>query len=137
MAEVHSHSHGDEQRSSYYLDQLFTIGVCGAIAGVTIMLWMPSSGSLFSKFLQDVRATVGNAEGSLAPAVSLLDKILHQKFHIWVVLGGLFLLGIVFFRAVAVWRSVDEAPDTGEPHDHGAGCGHSHGHGEECGHSHA
>jgi uncharacterized membrane protein YraQ (UPF0718 family) len=105
MAEVHSHSHADE-RSSYYLDQLFMIGVCGAIAGVTIMLWQSGA----------------------------LGSMLHQKFHIWVALGGISLLIIVFLRAVAVWRSVDEQADTAVDPD--ADCGHSHGHGPDCGHDH-
>jgi uncharacterized membrane protein YraQ (UPF0718 family) len=99
MAEVHSHSHShahDEDRSSYYLDQLFMIGVCGALAGVTIMLWQSG----------------------------VLNTMLHQKFHIWVALGGISLLAIVFLRAVAIWRSVDEQE---EPHEHGPGCSHDHG----------
>jgi uncharacterized membrane protein YraQ (UPF0718 family) len=107
MAQVHSHAHTDE-RSSYYLDQLFMIGVCGAIAGVTIMLWQSG----------------------------LLANILHAKFHIWVALGGVSLLAIVFIRAVSVWRSVDEQAET-EPHEHEAECSHDHGHDHDHGHSHS
>ncbi len=95
MAEVHSHAHA-EDRSSYYLDQLFMIGVCGALAGVTIMLWQSG----------------------------VLSTMLHEKFHIWVAMGGISLLAIVILRAVAVWLSVDEQE---EPHEHGPGCGHDHG----------
>ena len=61
MAEV---QHRAEDRSAYYLDQLFTIGVCGAIAAVTIMLWQSG----------------------------LLGRMLHPKFHVWVVAGGVSLL---------------------------------------------
>src|SRR5215208_3928714 len=102
MAEVHHH-HSDE-RYAYYLDQLSMIGVCGAIAGVTIMLWQ----------------------------TSLLGKMLHPKFHIWVALGGFSLLGVVLLRAVAVWQSVDTEHEAEKPHEHGPDeeCGHSHGHGE-------
>jgi uncharacterized membrane protein YraQ (UPF0718 family) len=107
MAEAHHHA---EDRSTYYLDQLFTIGVCGAIAAVTLMLWQSN----------------------------LLGRMLHPKFHVWVVGGGFSLLGLVLLRAVAVWRSVDETQPT--PHEHGPECDHSHGHGhgheEECGHTH-
>src|SRR5262245_1655220 len=108
-----AHSHEHEDRSTYYLDQLFTIGVCGAIAAVTILLWQSS----------------------------LLGKMLHPKFHIWVAIGGVGLLVLVFLRAVAVWRSVDEAPPAngdagGHSHSHSHGDGghshsHSHSHGDE------
>src|SRR5262249_51701837 len=104
MAHVHQH----EDRNAYYLDQLFMIGICGALAGVTVMLWYSG----------------------------LLGKMLHPKFHVWVALGGFSLLALVALRAVAVWRSVDElAPDhTHEhEHEHGPGCRHDHGHG----HGHA
>src|SRR5688572_3174361 len=101
MADVHTHGQPDE-RTAYYLDQLFTIGVCGALAGVTIMLWQ----------------------------TNLLGRMLHPKFHIWVALGGYALLAIVILRAVAVWRSVDEpaAHEHGPAgdHVHGPDCGHDH-----------
>src|SRR5436309_1597941 len=92
----------DEDRATYYYDQLFTIGVCGALAGVTLMLWRTNQ----------------------------LGKMLDPKFHIWVALGGLTLLALVALRAIAVWLSVDEAADAlPTPETHG---GHSHGHGEVC-----
>lgn len=111
MADVHTaHAdvHGDE-RYAFYLDQLFMIGTCGAIAAVTILLWQ----------------------------TNLLGKMLHPKFHPWVATGGLLLLALVVIRAVAVWRAVDVDAET--PHEHGPGCGHEHGHdhGGECGHAHA
>jgi uncharacterized membrane protein YraQ (UPF0718 family) len=107
MADVHDHA---EDRSSFYLDQLFMIGVCGAIAAVTIMLWQSG----------------------------LLQRMLHEKFHIWVALGGICLLTIVVLRAVAVWRSVDEeaAKPKSDKHDHGHDCGHSHGCDHDHDHSH-
>ena len=98
---AHHHSHGD--RNAYYLNQLFTIAVCGALGGVAVMLWY--SGTL--RFM------------------------LHPKFFIWVLLGGLTLLALVVIRAVAVWRSVDAAPHTHD-HDH-EHCGHDHG---DCDHPH-
>jgi uncharacterized membrane protein YraQ (UPF0718 family) len=119
MAHVHSHA---EDRGSYYLDQLFMIGICGALAGVTIMLYQSN----------------------------LLKNILHEKFHLWVLGGGLALLALVLVRAVAVWISVDEtaAPDHGHghghghdhhhdhDHDHGPGCGHDHDHPHDHDHGH-
>jgi uncharacterized repeat protein (TIGR03943 family) len=102
---AHDHSHGD--RSAYYLNQLFTIAVCGALGAVAVLLW--SGGKL--------------------------SLMLHPKFFSWVLFGGLTLLALVFIRAVAVWRSVDEPQHT---HDH-EHCGHDHvacDHEHEHGHSH-
>src|SRR3954447_5410528 len=81
---------------TYYLDQLFTIAVCGALAGVTIMLWQSN----------------------------LLGRMLHPKFHIWVLGGGLALLALVVIRAVAVWRSVDTALPSHEAEDKLDACEH-------------
>lgn len=100
---AHDHSHGD--RNAYYLNQLFTIAVCGALGGVAIMLWWNGT----------------------------IRLMLHPKFFLWVLLGGMSLLLLVVLRAVAVWRSVDElaaVPDHTHDHDH---CGHDHDH---CHHDH-
>jgi uncharacterized membrane protein YraQ (UPF0718 family) len=58
--------------------------------------------------------------------------MLHEKFHIWVLAGGLSLLALVVLRAVAVWRSVDEEASHAHSHDHD----HDHGDGPCCGHDH-
>ncbi|HEY7314086.1 MAG TPA: hypothetical protein VH643_32345 [Gemmataceae bacterium] len=84
---AHDHSHGD--RNAYYLNQLFTIAVGGALGGVAVMLWYSGT----------------------------LRYMLHPKFFSWVLLGGLMLLTLVVVRAMAVWRSVDAAPHTHD-HDH-------------------
>src|SRR6185312_7120745 len=100
---AHDHSHGD--RSAYYLNQLFTIAVCGALGGVAVMLWW---------------------SGKIA-------LMLHPKFYLWVLMVGVTLLLLVVLRAVAVWRSVDEAVlEHSHDHDH-EHCGHHHGH---CDHDH-
>lgn len=102
---AHDHSHGD--RSTYYLDQLFTIAVCGLLGAVAIMLWWTGKIAL----------------------------MLHPKFYPWVLMGGLALLVLVVVRAVAVWRSVDEpvtVPEHTHDHDH-EHCGHHHG---PCDHDH-
>jgi hypothetical protein len=106
MAHHHHHSHGD--RSTYYLNQLFTIAVCGALGGVAVMLWWTGK----------------------------IGLMLHPKFFIWTLLGGITLLVLVLIRAAALWRSVDEAvtvPDHTHDHEH---CGHDHEHGHSCGHDH-
>lgn len=95
---AHDHSHGDH--NAYYLNQLFTIAVCGALGGVAVMLWWSGTISL----------------------------MLHPKFFLWVMLGGATLLVLVVLRAAAVWRSVDEraaVPDHTHDHDQ---CGHDHEH---------
>lgn len=103
----HSHSHGDEA-TAYFMDQLFAIGACGAIACVTIVLWQSN----------------------------LLGRMLHPKFHIYVLLGGLLLLTIVTIRAIALWLEAGRGtvPAAGASPDHG----HAHSHGEEaCQHDHS
>jgi hypothetical protein len=95
---AHDHSHGD--RNAYYLDQLFTIAVCGALGGVAVMLWYSGK----------------------------LGLMLAPKFYLWVLLGGIALLALVLIRALAVWRSVDEpveVPEHAHDHEH---CGHDHDH---------
>jgi len=103
---AHDHDHLHDDRNAYYLNQLFTIAVCGALGGVTVMLWY--SGKL--RFL------------------------VVESFWLPALLGGITLLVLVLIRAVAVWRSVDQALDAGHQHDHDHNhCGHDHDH---CGHDH-
>jgi hypothetical protein len=95
------------------MEQLFTIAICGALGGVAVMLWYTDK----------------------------LGLMLHPKFHIWVLLGGIALLALVVVRAVALWFEVDEAKDAIDPvhdhdHDH-ACCGHDHGHHHDHDHDHA
>jgi hypothetical protein len=115
MAHEHHHHEGDQ--NAYYLEQIFTIAVCGALGAVAVMLW--SSGKLY--------------------------LMLNEKFHIWVLLGGVTLLALVTIRAISVWRSVGEAAAV-PPHDHDHahdqehcehGHCHDHAHDHDHGHSHA
>jgi hypothetical protein len=109
-----AHSHDHVHDNSYYFDQLFTIGVCGALGAVSVLMWW--SGKLF---------------------------FLNEKFHFTVLAGGAILLAMVFIRAVSLWFEVDEAAkpcndhgchehDHGHSHDHD----HTHDHGDCCGHDH-
>jgi hypothetical protein len=115
MAHAHDHHH---EPTAYYSEQLTTIGICGALGAVAIMLW----------------------------SRDLLQWILVPKFHLPVLLGGVALLALVIVRAVTVWFSVgkqdgghshnhnhDHSHDHDHAHEH---CDHDHGHGEE-GHEHA
>src|SRR5438046_4940809 len=88
---AHDHHHHD--RGTYYLEQIFSIAVCGALAGVTILLWYHDQ----------------------------LKYMLADKFHVWVLLGGITLLVAVVIRAIAVWLSVEEpvaVPVGAHDHDH-------------------
>ncbi len=108
---AHDHSHGD--RNAYYLNQLFTIAVCGALGGVAIMLWQSGT----------------------------LRLMVVPRFFIPTLLGGIALLVLVLIRAIAVWRSVDE-PAAAHNHDHdhcghGHGCDHDHPHDHDHDHGHS
>ena len=137
----HSHSHGvGDDATAYFMDQLFAIAVCGALACVTLVLWQSG----------------------------LLGRMLHPKFHPLVLAGGLVLLVLVTLRAIAVWLEAGQLSNVGQgsgvasqgtpdkhalesntcTHDHSSHDGelhthshshshahsHSHGHGEECNH---
>jgi hypothetical protein len=99
---AHDHHHHDE--GSYYVEQLCTIGVCGALGGVAIVLWYREKLSF-----------------------------LHPSFRLPLLLGGIALLVLVAIRAIAVWTASGTrvvARDHGHDHshEHGPGCGHDHGH---------
>lgn len=103
---AHDHDHAHEDRNAYYLNQLFTIAVCGALGGVTVMLW----------YTQKLRFLV------------------IERFWLPTLLGGIALLALVIIRAVAVWRSVDQSLEAEHSHEHDhEPCGHDH---EHCGHNH-
>src|SRR5262249_30284048 len=111
----HGHSHGPpaDDLQGYYTEQLFTIGTCGALGGVAIVLYSSNK----------------------------LQYILHPSFHIWVLLGGLTLVALVLVRGIALWNSVGEpTTDPVDEHEHGPGCGHDHHHNHEhgpgCDHDH-
>jgi hypothetical protein len=60
---------------SYYLGQIFTIGMCGALGAVAVLIW---------------------ARGQLT-------LILNQSFHVYVLLGGVTLLVLVALRSLTLW----------------------------------
>lgn len=72
---AHDHHH-DHDAGSYYVGQLCMVGICGALAGVAVVLWL--RGGLWF----------------LAP-----------KFQQPVLLGGLALLALVAIRALSIWFS--------------------------------
>ncbi len=124
---AHDHHH---ENDSFYLDQLCLIGISGAFAAICVTLYLVRQNML--------RAMFGP---------------LDQTWFGWFVfVSGIILAVLVFFRALAVWRSVGnpalrgmgpehdhgfehhEAMHPDEPHHH-----HEHGvcdHGHEHGHHH-
>ena len=101
------HDHHHEDRAAYYLEQLCTIGICGAVAGVSLMMWYRG----------------------------LLGLLLNQFFHPFVLWSGIVLLILVAIQAVAVWCSVDQ-PTAGHDHDHEHDHCHDHEHGHCHDHDH-
>jgi uncharacterized membrane protein YcgQ (UPF0703/DUF1980 family) len=122
---VHQHHdhHHHHDASTYYLEQIFTIGACGALAGVFILDWYSGKLGFFIK----------------------------DKYFLLVLTGAVLLLALVVIRAVAVWFSVEEpqlAPVGEHTHDHDhdhehhhhhdhGDCGHGHCHDHDHGHEHA
>ena len=111
-AHDHDHSHGHDHshdhhyhETEYYTEQLLSIFISGAF-GVT---------------------------GVLMYHYDMLQYILANMFHIPVLVGGIGLLGLTFFRGFCLWKQV------GSDHDD-EHAGHDHGPGEACceddGHSH-
>ena len=107
MGHAHDHSHGDP--AQFYLEQLFTIGVCAAFAGVTLILYFSGT----------------------------LNLLLAVKFHIWVLLGGAALLAMAVINGVSVWLSAGAAAPHPHAHDHDHDHAHDQAHGNGHAHDHA
>lgn len=106
-AHQHHHDHGDE-----YLEQLFTIGLCGAFGSVAVALAVPA---------------LTNAD----PAnPSILRIILHPDFHPFVLVAGIVLLAMTLIRVLALWQ--ESGAHAHHDHEHGPDCDH----GPSCGHDH-
>jgi hypothetical protein len=113
MAHSHAHAHGDTE-GTYFLDQLFTVLVCGAVGLVAVLMYY----------------------------TGMLSRILVPMFFVPVLVGGVALLLLVVIRAVAIWqlagarRAAVENHDRSFGHEHAHGHEHSHSHGHEHSHSH-
>src|SRR5262245_53909213 len=118
MPHGHDHSHDE----GYFLDQIFSVALCGAIGGIaTLMAWPWGE-------------------------KRMLVRILDVRFHPYVFAGGLTLLVLVVIRAVALWQQAGEVEHGHShahhehDHDHHRGaCGHEHcdhDHGHDHGHHH-
>jgi len=107
-----AHTHGHEDTENYFLDQIFTIALCGALGAIAVLLY--------------VRRV-------------MLMLILNERFHPYVLAGGIVLLMLVAIRAVAVWRLAGQAHSHehhGHEHHHHAH-DHDHHHAHDHDHTHA
>lgn len=120
-----AHVHPDEH-NPYYLDQLCSIAISGALGGVAIMMYRQGT----------------------------LDVLLHTNFHPFVLYGGIVLVILAVLRAVSLWFAVDPPAnehahadhdhdhdhehdhDHGNDHDHDHSHAHAHSHGGDHGHDH-
>jgi len=101
------HTHG-EDRSTYYMEQLCTIIVCGLLGGVVVMLYYQN----------------------------ILRFILAGYLHVYVLWSGIALVGLAVLRAVGLWLSVSPTAsnhELGHGHEH---CHHHHEHEHSHHHSH-
>ena len=84
----HTHT---EDRTTYYMEQLCTIGICGLLGGVAVMLYYQN----------------------------ILRFILADKLHLLVLASGIALLSVVALRAIGLWWSVGaSAADHDHEHCH-------------------
>lgn len=134
MAHDHHHPEHGHSHRDYFVEQLLTIFVVGALGTVGILMYRDGK----------------------------LDLLLVKAFHLPVLIGGIAVLVLVAIRAVAVWQEAGHTHDHhhhdhhghhhhdhgpaeqhghpvhlhahDHPHEHGSGCDHAHG--DDCGHHH-
>lgn len=135
MAHDHDHDHDhNHDENTYYLEQLFTIAACAAMAFATCMWWLRA------------RQTPGQG----------LTLFIVDRYQPLVLGGGIGLMVLVIIRAIALWTSVDKrvalegvanGNGNGGGHEHAHEHSHDHGHehhhhehteacGDGCGHEH-
>lgn len=112
---AHSH-HGCQSPRDYFMEQLLTILVCGALGVVGIKMFVNGIG-------YDPSTQTGGSPGPK------LWNILAPQFHIPVLIGSIAVLGLVVMRAVSVWREAGQLQpiddmNCQENHVHTAACNH-------------
>ncbi len=105
-----AHSHSHDKHTTFYVEQIFTIAACGAIAGVCILLYARNG----------------------------LNGMLKSDQHLRVLFGGIGLLILVAIRAAHVWIAAGKAPAKAAAHNHSHEHHHDHDHDHaHCDHDHA
>lgn len=117
MGHAHTHDHAADAQS-YFVEQLCTIGISGALGGVAIVMYQQSLGK--------------------AQTESMLGLVLKQSFHWMVLAAGIALVLCAAIKAVALWFEVGRRSKGAHSHEHahGAGCCHDHEHGNDHDHQH-
>jgi uncharacterized repeat protein (TIGR03943 family) len=103
---THSHEHTHD-RASYYMEQLWAIGVCGLLGAVAVLL-----------YYQEV-----------------LRFILAPYLHIYVLGSGIALIALAAVRGAFLWSSVGRPSESHHDHCHHDldACDHDHDHENEPG----
>jgi hypothetical protein len=102
-----AHSHSHDSQTTFYVEQIFTIAACGAIAGVCVLLYVRDG----------------------------LYGMLKPDQHLRVLFGGVGLLMLVVIRAAYVWIAAGKTPVKAAAHNHNHGHNHDHDH-AHCDHDH-
>jgi hypothetical protein len=107
---AHDHHHNGESARDYFVEQLLTIFVVGALGAVGILMYRDGK----------------------------LNYILAAPFHLPVLVGGIAVLVLVAVRAVAVWQEAGQTHAHHDHehahHEHGPDCDHDHGPEQKHGH---
>ena len=116
------HDHADKGADGeYYVEQLLTIGVCGAVGVIGLALCL--GGQLAKLGTPSFYAAMLSGD---AKTGSRLDFLLAPEFHRWVLLGSLVLLVLTAIRMVTLWKQAGAGTVAG--HVHGPDCDHGHDH---------
>jgi uncharacterized repeat protein (TIGR03943 family) len=111
MSHSHEHVHAETYDPSYYMEQLCTIGACGLLGGVAVMLYYQE----------------------------MVRFILAPYLQIYVLWSGYALLGLAAIRGIFLWSSVGRAREA-SLHEHchhdPDHCDHDHDHAHEHEHPH-
>ncbi len=99
----HTRDHSHDEPDNYFIDQLCMVGLSGAFGVICLCLW----------FWQ----------------TAMLRGLLHENFHIYVLLSGFALVAITLVRGWILWQqSRDPSFKPGCDHDHGHDHPHPHEH---------
>ena len=125
----HSHAHGHDHDKAattadgeYFIEQLLTILVCGAVGVIGVALCLGGQVSrLASPEFYETILRGGAAAGSR------LGFLLAPEFHRWVLLGSFVLIVLTAIRMVTLWSQAS-AGKVESGHVHGPDCDHDHDH---------
>lgn len=99
----HTHDHSHDEPDNYFIDQLCMVGLSGAFGVICLCLW----------FWQ----------------TAMLNNLLAEQFHLYVLISGIALTAIAFTRGWILWQqSRDPKFKPGCGHDHGHDHSHTHDH---------